>query len=83
MFETNRIAVYKALYRIIGGFIPDVVAACDQVVLRTFVAVSQSIWFGKWGLLECMCSLKLKIENLFQFQTFELLLLVGGFSRVT
>ncbi len=39
MFETNRIAVYKALYRIIGGFMPDVVAACDQVVLRTFVVV--------------------------------------------
>ncbi|CAM6038984.1 unnamed protein product [Sphagnum compactum] len=27
-----RIAVYKALYRMIGGFIPDVVAACDQAV---------------------------------------------------
>jgi hypothetical protein len=39
LFETNRIAVYKALYRIIGGFMPDVVAACDQVVLKTFVVV--------------------------------------------
>ena len=29
-----RIAVYKALYRFIGGFIPDVVAACDQVFFR-------------------------------------------------
>jgi hypothetical protein len=27
----NRLAIYKALYRQIGGFIPDVVAACDQV----------------------------------------------------
>lgn len=29
-----RIAVYKALYRFIGGFIPDVVAACDQVFFQ-------------------------------------------------
>lgn len=28
----SRIAVYKALYRHIGGFIPDVIAACDQAV---------------------------------------------------
>ncbi|KAG0587327.1 hypothetical protein KC19_2G156500 [Ceratodon purpureus] len=27
-----RIAVYKALYRFIGGSIPDVIAACDQAV---------------------------------------------------
>jgi hypothetical protein len=31
VFGTHRIAVYKALYRLIGGFIPDVIAACDQV----------------------------------------------------
>lgn len=30
----SRIAVYKALYRHIGGFIPDVIAACDQVSLK-------------------------------------------------
>jgi hypothetical protein len=47
LFETNRIAVYKALYRIIGGFMPDVVAACDQVVLKTFVVVVRaSNWSG-------------------------------------
>lgn len=28
-----RIAVYKALYRIFGGFVADVVAAIDQVLL--------------------------------------------------
>jgi hypothetical protein len=27
----TRIAVYKALYRLFGGFIADVVAAIDQV----------------------------------------------------
>ncbi|XP_024362590.1 subtilisin-like protease SBT2.5 [Physcomitrium patens] len=27
-----RLAVYKALFRFIGGFIPDVIAACDQAV---------------------------------------------------
>jgi hypothetical protein len=32
VFGTHRIAVYKALYRLIGGFIPDVIAACDQAV---------------------------------------------------
>lgn len=28
-----RIAVYKALYRLFGGFVADVVAAIDQVCL--------------------------------------------------
>ncbi|CAM6074802.1 unnamed protein product [Sphagnum tenellum] len=32
MAPRARIAVYKALYRLIGGFIPDVIAACDQAV---------------------------------------------------
>ena len=30
-----RIAVYKALYRLFGGFVADVVAAIDQVRVRT------------------------------------------------
>lgn len=32
MAPRARIAVYKALYRLIGGFIPDVIAACDKAV---------------------------------------------------
>jgi len=31
MFCVFRIAVYKALYRLFGGFVADVVAAIDQV----------------------------------------------------
>jgi len=36
MFFVFRIAVYKALYRLFGGFVADVVAAIDQVC--TFAA---------------------------------------------
>jgi len=31
MLSCFRIAVYKALYRLFGGFVADVVAAIDQV----------------------------------------------------
>lgn len=31
------IAIYKALYKRFGGFAADVVAAIDQVCVRTFI----------------------------------------------
>lgn len=31
--------MYKALYRLFGGFVADVVAAIDQVCMKTFSSV--------------------------------------------
>lgn len=44
IFFFGRIAVYKALYRLFGGFVADVVAAIDQVFHK------QSRMKGIWGL---------------------------------
>lgn len=36
-----RIAVYKALYRLFGGFVADVVAAIDQVCNTTMIKINK------------------------------------------
>lgn len=44
-----RIAVYKALYRIFGGFVADVVAAIDQVLYISKKMMGPLFWLFKFN----------------------------------
>lgn len=43
-----RIAVYKALYRLFGGFVADVVAAIDQVCNTTMIKINKKRKKRNW-----------------------------------